>query len=89
MATATRNRGTCLPPRYCTVASGSQTYLTVSSGYFSLAKEKMSMIARRYLVYDSRIRVANVAIGLPLPINLAKRADRSLIKITIATKVMT
>ena len=89
MTTTTRNRGTCLPLRYCSVASGSQTTLTEASGYFRMAKEKMSMIARRYLVYDSKISVASVAIGLPLPISLANCVDRSLIKITVATKIMT
>ena len=60
-----------------------------SDGGIKMAKEKISMIARKYLVYDSKIRVASVAIGLPLPISLANHDDRSLIKITVTTKIMT
>ena len=65
------------------------TILVEPSGYFRKANEKMSIITRRSLAYESRSSVARVATGLPLLMSLANRDDLSLIKITMATSIMT
>ena len=86
---ATTKRIACLPLRYGTVASGSQTVCCEPSGYFKVEYDSVSMIVFKYVVYDSRISVARVATGFFLPMTLENLTDLLDIIMTAMTNTIT
>ena len=70
ITSAAKNSGMCLHLRYCTEASGRQTILYVSFGYFRTANDVTIITFCKSLeYYDRRMRVASVATGFLVPIS--------------------